>query len=75
MYGNPRSREDAETVEMIKSIPTTMRRMGWTVSAQLMERWLQAPAWVLPIEWKEQKTAPTLMPSFTQMDQNTVRMS
>lgn len=75
MHGNPRSREDAETIKLIESIPEAMRRMGWTVSAQLMERWLRTPAWVLPEEWKEQKTAPTLMPSSTQMDQTTVRMS
>ncbi|HEY4292366.1 DUF6402 family protein [Luteibacter sp.] len=75
MYGNHWSREDAETVELIKSIPTAMRRMGWTVSAQLMERWLQTPAWVLPTDWKKRKTSPNLMPSFTQIDQNTVRMS
>lgn len=75
MHGNPRSREGAEVIELIKSLPPAMRRMGWTVSAQLMDRWLSAPAWILPADWKEQETAPTLMPSFTQMDQNTVRMS
>jgi hypothetical protein len=75
MYGNARSREDAANIKLIESIPTAMRRMGWTVSAQLMERWLRAPAWVLPAEWKKQGTAPELMPSFTQMDQTTVRMS
>lgn len=37
----------------IEAIPTAMRRMGWTVSAALMERWFASPEWTMPVEWKK----------------------
>jgi hypothetical protein len=55
---------DPEPVEIviptmhIKSIPAAMRRMGWSISAALMERWFEAPAWKMPGAWKEKRTRP-----------------
>lgn len=74
MQGNRRASEDADTVALIKSIPMAMRNMGWTVSAQLIERWLQAPAWVLPRSWKQYETSPREIP-FTHIEKQLVRMS
>ncbi|HEY4292947.1 DUF6402 family protein, partial [Luteibacter sp.] len=42
----------------IREIPGAMRRMGWPVSAALMERWFEAPAWTMPGAWKTPKGPP-----------------
>jgi hypothetical protein len=42
----------------IREIPGAMRRMSWDVSAALMERWFEAPAWTMPKEWKKKETQP-----------------
>lgn len=73
MNGNTRVREHADTIETIRSIPTAMRSMGWTTSADLMDRWLNAPAWVLPPEMKEHRPYHTYTPENT--DERIVRMA
>jgi hypothetical protein len=75
MNGNPSSRENEAAIRAtIEAIPSAMRRMGWTVSAQLMERWIHSPAWVLPRNWKEgnQFDPRSVLPSH--LDQRIVRM-
>jgi hypothetical protein len=42
----------------IEAIPTAMRRMGWTVSAALMERWFASPEWTMPLAWKDRAIGP-----------------
>ena len=32
----------------VTSLPWAMRKMGWSVSAALMERWFASPAWRMP---------------------------
>lgn len=53
MNGNSPAQEHANTIKTVQSIPQVMRTMGWMTSAELMERWLRSPAWVLPPEMKE----------------------
>ena len=36
----------------VTSLPSAMRKMGWSVSAALMERWFASPAWRMPENWK-----------------------
>ena len=59
----------------VEAVPGAMRQMGWGVAADLMERWLHSPAWVLPREWKGRSTPDPshLLPGH--LDQNIVRMS
>jgi hypothetical protein len=75
MNGNPSSRENDTAIRaMIEAIPSTMRQMGWTVSAQLMERWLHSPAWVLPESWKGRNSPDPRSMSLSHLDQRIVRM-
>jgi hypothetical protein len=76
MHGKSSSYENVTTIKAkIEAIPGAMRQMGWGVSADLMERWLHSPAWVLPVEWKGRSTPdPRQLPS-GHVDQHTVRMS
>lgn len=76
MYGNPSSRENVAAIqEKIESIPPAMHRMGWTVSAELMERWLNSPAWVLPESWKGDSAPDPRSVSLSHLEQYIVRMS
>jgi hypothetical protein len=61
--------------ESIEMIPVAMRRMGWRVSAELMERWLRSPAWVLPRKWKSDNPPDPGTLSSAHLDQGIVRMS
>lgn len=40
----------------IRVLPSAMHRMGWNVSAALMERWFASPPWSMPDEWKDDTT-------------------
>jgi hypothetical protein len=73
MHGNPSSGEHAETIETVRSIPRAMRNMGWTTSAELMERWLRSSAWVLPPEMKTHENGQIYTPANS--DQRIVRMA
>jgi hypothetical protein len=73
MHGNPSSGEHAETIETVRSLPCAMRNMGWTTSAELMERWLRSPAWVLPPDMKAHDNDHSYTPENT--DQRLVRMA
>jgi hypothetical protein len=37
----------------LSKIPNAMRQMGWDVSAALMQRWFDSPAWTMPPSWKD----------------------
>ncbi|HEY4294238.1 DUF6402 family protein [Luteibacter sp.] len=73
MTGNPQPKEHADTIKTVESIPGAMRQMGWTVSADLMDRWLGSPAWVLPHEMKKHQPHHRYTPENT--DQRIVRMA
>ncbi|HVI56431.1 MAG TPA: DUF6402 family protein [Luteibacter sp.] len=76
MNGNPSLCENGTAVKQkIEAIPGAMRQMGWTVSAELMERWLQSPPWVLPPEWKSNNPPDPVSLSSLHVDQRIVRMS
>ena len=77
MYGDGFSSEtDVIAVkEKIEAIPDAMRQMGWNVSADLMERWLHSPRWVLPQAWKSGEPPDPASLSPAHMDQRIVRMS
>ena len=73
MNGKPLSCENMVTIkEKIEAIPDAMRKMGWNVSADLMQRWIHSPAWVMPEAWK--KAQPETLP-MSHMDQDIVRMN
>ena len=67
--------EVAAIRESIEMIPRAMRHMGWRVSAEMMERWLRSPAWVLPRAWKTESAPDPLTLSSAHLDQGIVRMS
>lgn len=76
MQGMSPSCENVTTIKAkIEAIPRAMRQMGWAVSADLMERWLHSPAWVLPSDWKGRSTPDARQLSSGHLDQHTVRMS
>jgi hypothetical protein len=76
MYGNTSSRDNPLPArKTIEAIPRAMRQMGWLVSAELMEHWLHAPAWVLPEVWKSGNPPDPGRLSPSQLDQRIVRMS
>lgn len=75
MNADPSPREITKsTRKTLETIPRAMRQMGWTVSAQLMERWLHSPAWVLPPEWKDVSPPDPRRLSASQLDQRAVTM-
>jgi len=51
----------------ITALPGAMRKMGWDVSAALMERWFDSPPWRMPELWKAQDERSTIPPA-TQID-------
>ncbi|HEY4293637.1 DUF6402 family protein [Luteibacter sp.] len=76
MHASLSSSENADAMkERIEAIPRAMYRMGWTVSAALMERWLHSPAWVLPESWKGDGAPDPRYTSPSHLDQRIVRMS
>lgn len=76
MYGNASSRESAAKIrEKIEAIPKAMRRMSWSVSAALMERWLRSPAWRMPEAWKGKHAPDPRSMALPHLDQNIVRMN
>jgi hypothetical protein len=75
MNGTSASRTNENDIRTkIESIPSAMRQMGWIVSAQLMERWLHSPAWMLPHSWKGEGTPDPRSMSLAHLDQRIVRM-
>lgn len=76
MYGNPSPSAELQAIkEKIEAVPRAMRRMGWTVSASLMDRWLQSPAWRLPEAWKGAFAPDPRSMALPHLDQNIVRMA
>ncbi|HVI54922.1 MAG TPA: DUF6402 family protein [Luteibacter sp.] len=76
MIGSSSHQENVAAVrESIEMIPVAMRRMGWRVSAELMERWLRSPAWVLPSKWKSNNPPDPRTLASAHLDQKIVRMS
>lgn len=73
--GSSYQEEVAAIRESIEMIPRAMRNMGWRVSADMMERWLRSPAWVLPGTWKSDSPPDPRTLSSTHLDQSIVRMS
>jgi hypothetical protein len=67
--------EVAAIRESIEMIPRAMRHMGWRVSAEMMERWLRSPAWVLPDTWKSNNPPDPRSLAPAQLDQRSVRMN
>lgn len=75
MDGSPSNDHVLAVKNKIEAIPGAMRNMGWRVSAELMERWLRSPPWVLPAVWKSTSPPdPGTLPS-VHLDQGIVRMS
>jgi hypothetical protein len=76
MHGIPTTIEDVAAVrDAIESIPPAMRNMGWHVSAEIMDRWIRSPAWVLPDVWKSENPPDPATLSPAHLDQSLVSMS
>jgi len=71
MHGKSSSEDIIAIKAKVEAIPGAMRRMGWGVAGELMERWIHSPAWVLPIDWKKEQP---LDLSVSHLDQQIVRM-
>jgi hypothetical protein len=75
MDGSPSNDHVLAVKNKIEAIPGAMRNMGWRVSAELMERWLRSPHWVLPSVWKSTNPPDPGTLSPKNLDQSIVRMS
>lgn len=75
MDGSPSNDHVLAVKNKIEAIPGAMRNLGWRISAELMERWLRSPHWVLPAVWKSSSPPDPRTLSPTHLDQSIVRMS